>query len=81
MATKLKSGMVNVLSVSEILRSKGRVLTDGFMDEFDMEAERAATAIARARGMAPRKIGARKAGFGRPQHHTNADRHNLSYVG
>jgi hypothetical protein len=72
MATKLNNGgMDKALTVAAVLASKGAVLTSGFLDEHDREAMRQAAAISRARGLAPRKVGNRKAGFGRPAYHPN----------
>lgn len=82
MATKLNNGgMDKAMTVSDILKTKGRVLDSGFMDEFDREAEKAASAIGRMNGLRPQKIGKRKAGFGKSVYHPNADRYNLSLVG
>lgn len=72
MANKLNSGgMDKAMTVAAVLASQGRVLTGGFMDEFDREAETQANAMNRVRGMVPRKVGQRKAGFGRPAYHPN----------
>jgi hypothetical protein len=72
MATKLSNGGADkAMTVSDILASKGAMLTSGFLDEHDREAMRQAAAISKARGLAPRKVGNRKAGFGRPAYHPN----------
>lgn len=71
MATKLHNGGGNGQTAQQILADKGRSLVSGYMDEFDREAEAQANAISRVRGLAPRKVGARKAGFGRPAYHPN----------
>lgn len=82
MATTLNNrGENKSMTVSDILKTKGRVLDSGFMDEFDREAENAANAIGRMNGLRPQKIGKRKAGFGKSVYHPNAERHNLALVG
>lgn len=75
------NGMSKSMSVAEVLASRGAVLHSGFMDEIDAEAERAANAIGRAKGMAPAKLGRRRSGFGRPQYSPNASQQNLAMVG
>lgn len=65
------NGMSNAVSAKAILATKGKMLTTGFMDEIDMEAERAANAISRRNGMTPRKVGQAKSGFGRTAYHPN----------
>lgn len=74
MAIKLKSGFDNhrnALTAADVIAMKGRNLHSGFMDEFDHEAQRQARAISQARDLTPRKVGQRKAGFGRPAYHPN----------
>lgn len=72
MATQLADGGRNqAQSVASILESKGRTLHSGFFDGIDAEAERHGNAINRARGLAPRKLGKRKAGFGSSAHSPN----------
>jgi hypothetical protein len=80
MANKLNNGFKSAQTVASILTAKGRTLVSGYMDEFDMEAERAANSINRIRGLAPQKS-KRSSGFGKASNHPNADRYNVAMIG
>lgn len=80
MANQLNSGFGKGQTATAILNTKGRSLTSGMMDEFDIEAESAANAISRANGLRPRKLGKRNAGFGKAVNHANASERNYSMM-